>query len=73
MPIIIDADDRVTIHAETAPQSVVVEVQRGSKGDPGEPGSGLAWVSLSWAEYEALAVKDPDTIYDITDEVPLSL
>lgn len=33
----------------------------------GGGGGGLAWVSLTEAEYDALDPKDPDTIYDITD------
>lgn len=33
----------------------------------GGTSTGLAWVSLTEAEYDALDPKDPDTIYDITD------
>lgn len=45
----------------------------GAQGLPGQQGingTGLPWVSLTEAEFVALAVKDPDTIYDLTDIMP---
>ena len=36
-------------------------------GTPGADGTGLAWVALTSAAYDALDPPDPDTIYDITD------
>lgn len=42
----------------------------GAPGPAGAAGSGLPWISLTEAEFEALAVKDPDTIYDLTDILP---
>lgn len=41
----------------------------GTDGDPGPPGTGLAWVQLTAAQYDALPVIDPNTIYDITDAI----
>lgn len=35
------------------------------KGPPGDPGTDAAWVQMTQAAYDALAVKDPDTLYVI--------
>ena len=46
---------------------VTVLPQVGSKGETGDDGSGLPWISLTQVEFDALSPPDPDTIYDITD------
>ncbi|TXH15601.1 MAG: hypothetical protein E6R03_06925 [Hyphomicrobiaceae bacterium] len=51
----------------TEPRQKAVVGSPGAQGLPGQQGingTGLPWVSLTEAEYEALAVKDPNTIYD---------
>lgn len=45
----------------------------GSGGGGGGTTTGLAWVSLTQAAYNALSEVDEDTIYDITDLVPIFL
>lgn len=57
----------------TEPRQKAVVGSPGAQGLPGQQGingTGLPWVSLTEAEYEALAVKDPNTIYDLTDIMP---
>ena len=46
---------------------VTVLPEVGLKGETGDAGSGLPWVSLTQAEFDALIPPDADTIYDITD------
>lgn len=39
-------------------------------GGGGGTSSGLEWVSLTEAEFDAITTPDPDTIYDLTDVMP---
>ena len=54
----------VTITTPT-PKPVVVTVPRGLPGPPGPPGAAAQWDSMTQAEYDALASKDPNTLYVI--------
>ena len=48
----------------TAPVSKPVVIDAG-KGSPGPPGKDANWVSMTQAAFDALPVKDPDTLYVI--------
>lgn len=57
----------VGMPAPSGPVAVAIALAPGLPGTPGTPGTGLAWVSLTVAEYDALTPKRTDTIYDLTD------
>lgn len=42
-----------------------VDVSVGTPGPPGPPGPEGKWVSMTFAEYQALPVIDPDVLYVI--------
>lgn len=51
----------------TPPAAVTVVIAEAAAGSPGINGTGLPWVSLTMAAYNALSPPATGTIYDITD------
>jgi len=51
----------------TAPVSkpVVIDAGKGAPGPPGKDGQDALWVSMTQAAFDALPVKDPNTLYVI--------
>jgi hypothetical protein len=48
-----------------SPPVVVVEMLTGQPGAPGEDGTDANWTQMTQAQYDALVVKDPTTLYVI--------
>lgn len=48
----------------TAPVDQPIVIDAG-KGSPGPPGQDAFWVQMTQAQYDALAIKDPNTLYVI--------
>lgn len=48
-----------------APEPISILLAEAPAGPPGPAGSGLPWITLQEAAFEALATKDDGTIYDV--------
>lgn len=54
------------VSVPSRPINVTVPTGRpGPKGDPGPPGADALWESMTQAAFDALPVKDPNTLYVI--------
>jgi len=55
-----------TLYADVpAPEPITIVLAAAPAGPPGPAGSGLPWITLDEAAFDALATKDDGTIYDV--------
>lgn len=59
------ASPSVTVRPNGADSVTVQAGTTGPAGPPGPPGVSGAWVSMTQAEYDAIPMKDPNTLYVI--------
>jgi hypothetical protein len=67
-PVVVGLGARSTIDVEVG--TTGKKGDKGDRGDQGPPGE-VNVEEMTWEEFQALPVKDPETIYVITDPMPL--